>query len=99
MKHKYIFSSSDLQTKNEAFAEFKARNKSINERIDETYRIGNQMTDYLEKQIILDHHFRGEQDLFEQEYPHLKAKAQELLGQDTYFDCSPLTGAAITEEE
>ena len=60
LKHKYIFSSSDMQTKNEAFAEFKARNKTINERIDETYRIGNQMTDYLEKQIILDHHFRGE---------------------------------------
>jgi len=33
------------------------------------------MTDYLEKQIILDHHFRGEQDVFEQEYPHLKSKA------------------------
>ena len=57
------------------------------------------MTDYLEKQIILDHHFRGEQDLFEQEYPHLEEKAQNLLGQETYFQCSPLTGAAVTEEE
>ena len=57
------------------------------------------MMSYLEKQIILDHHFRGEQDLFEQEYPHLKQKAQKLLGHDTYFDCSPLTGSALEEEE
>lgn len=57
------------------------------------------MMDYLEKQIILDHHFRGEQDLFEQEYPHLKQKALELLGKDIYFDCSPLTGAALSETE
>ena len=49
LKHKYIFSSSDLQTKNEAFEEFKAKNKRITKRIDETYKIGNQMTDYLEK--------------------------------------------------
>ena len=83
----------------EALDEFTTRHRSIRDRITETYKIGNQMTDYLEKQIILDHHFRGEQDLFEQEYPHLQAKAEKLLGSDTYFDCSPLTGSPISEEE
>ena len=83
----------------EAIKDFSTKHKVITERITETYRIGNQMMDYLEKQIILDHHFRGEQDLFEQEYPHLKQKALELLGQDIYFDCSPLTGAALSETE
>ncbi len=57
------------------------------------------MMDYLEKQIILDHHFRGEQDQFEQEYERLKAKAVKLLGHDTYYACSPLTGSPLTEEE
>ena len=41
LKHKYIFSSADLQTKNEAFEEFRARQKAIKERIDETFRVGN----------------------------------------------------------
>ena len=57
------------------------------------------MVDYLEKQIILDYHFRGEQDIFEQDYPSLKIKAEKLLGYDVYFDLSPLTGAPLTEEE
>ena len=26
-------------------------------------------------------------------------KAEKLLGSDTYFDCSPLTGSPISEEE
>lgn len=99
LKHKYIFQSVDLQTQKDALDGFRDRHKVITERITETYRIGNRMLDYLEKQIILDHHFRGEQDLFEQEYPHLKQKALELLGQDIYFDCSPLTGAALSETE
>ena len=55
------------------------------------------MSDYLEKQIILDYHFRGEQDLFETEYEHLKQKAEKLLGYNTYFDLSPLTGTPLTE--
>lgn len=83
----------------EAFDEFTTRHKTITARINETYKIGNQMMDYLEKQIILDHHFRGEQDLFEQEYPQLMEKAQKLLGNDNYFDCSPLTGSPLSEEE
>jgi len=57
------------------------------------------MMDYLEKQIILDHHWRGEQDLFEKEYPHLKIKAEKLLGYDSYFAFSPLIGSPLTESE
>jgi len=57
------------------------------------------MSDYLEKQIILDYHFRGEQDSFEQDYEHLKQKAEKLLGYNTYFDLSPLTGTPLTKED
>ena len=98
-KHKFIFQSEDLVHQMEALDEFTTRHRTITQRIEETYKIGNQMTEYLENQIILDHHFRGEQDLFEQEYPHLKPKAEKLLGYDTYFDCSPLTGSILTEQE
>jgi hypothetical protein len=38
------------------------RHSTITGRIDETYKIGNTMLDYLEKQMILSYHFRGEQD-------------------------------------
>ena len=56
------------------------------------------MRDYLEKQIILDYHFRGQQNLFETECQHLKQKAEKLLGYDTYFDLSPLSGSPLTED-
>lgn len=55
------------------------------------------MMSYLENQIILDHHFRGEQDIFEQEFPHLKSKAEKLLGYETYFNFAPLTGSPLQE--
>jgi hypothetical protein len=41
--------------------EFKTRHQTLSDKIEATYRIGNQMLDYLEKQIILDYHLRGEQ--------------------------------------
>ena len=98
-KNKFIFEALDLQQQMEALDEFTTRHRTITDRINETYRIGNQMLNYLEKQIILDYHFRGEQDLFEQEYPHLKMKAEKLLGYEVYFDLSPLTGQPLSEEE
>ena len=61
--------------------------------------MGNKMVDYLEKQIILDYHFRGEQDIFEQEFPSLKTKAESFIGYETYFGLSPLTGSPLSEEE
>jgi len=36
------------------------RHTTITERINETYKVGKKMVDFLEKQIILDYHFRGE---------------------------------------
>ena len=39
--------------------EFKTMHTTMADKIQETYTIGNQMTDYLEKQIILDFHMRG----------------------------------------
>ena len=98
-KHKYIFTAEDLLKQTQALDEFKTRHTTITDRINETYKIGNQMMDYLERQIILDHHWRGEQDIFEEEYPHLKETAEQLLGPDTYYDCSALTGTPLTMDE
>lgn len=65
MKHRFIFQTEDLSAQAEALDEFTTRHRTITDRINETYKIGNQMMGYLESQIILDHHFRGEQDIFE----------------------------------
>jgi hypothetical protein len=43
-----------------ALDEFQTRHSTITDRIMSTYKVGNQLLDYLEKQIILDFHFRGE---------------------------------------
>jgi len=40
--------------------EFKFRHAAMSSKIEETYRIGNKMMDYLEKQMIIDYHLRGE---------------------------------------
>ena len=40
--------------------EFKTRHKTLSDEIEATYKIGNFMLDYLEKQMILDYHLRGE---------------------------------------
>ncbi len=41
--------------------EFKTRHTTLSDKIEQTYTIGREMLDYLEKQIILDYHLRGEQ--------------------------------------
>ena len=79
-KPKYLFSEEDLKAEKKALDDFQTRHSTITERINETYKVGNKMVDFLEKQIILDFHFRGEQDIFEQEYPSLKKKAEQLIG-------------------
>ena len=56
--------------------------------INQTYKIGNQLLDYLEKQIIIDYHFRGEQEKLEEQYPGLAEKAKKFLGFEMYYDLS-----------
>jgi hypothetical protein len=36
--------------------------------------------------MILDYHFRGEQDRFETEHPQLKEKALKMMGPVLYYD-------------
>ena len=51
--------------------EFETRPKSLSDKIEQTYRVGNVMLDYLEKQIIIDYHLRGEQEELEKGHPEL----------------------------
>jgi len=100
--NQYIFNQDDLKSQMAALDDFQTRHSTISERIEETYKVGNKMVEYLEKQIILDFHFRGEQDEFEVEYPHLKKKALEMLGYEFYYELanhvgSPLTADALPE--
>lgn len=69
-----------------AINEFQSLHNSINERIASTYLISNKLHDYLEKRMILDYHFRGEQDKMETEHPELKEKALKMMGPVFYYD-------------
>ena len=51
------------------------------------------MLDYMEKQMILSYHFRGEQDSFEKEFPDMVAKAKKYLGFELYFALAPFQNA------
>lgn len=73
----YIFSKSDLNLYATIMDEFETRHKTLSDKIEHTYRIGNVMLDYLEKQIILDYHLRGEQTALEKEHPELAEKAKK----------------------
>lgn len=39
--------------------EFQTRHATITESIEDTYRIGNKLMDFIEKQIIIDYHLKG----------------------------------------
>ena len=72
--------------------EFQTRHSTINEKINATYKIGTTALDYLEKQMILSYHFRGEQDVFEKDFPGLVDKAKKFIGFELYYALSPFTG-------
>ena len=66
--------------------EFQTRHATINESITSTYRIGNQLQSFIEKQIIIDYHIMGKQEKLETDYPHLIKKAKKFLGFESYFE-------------
>ena len=68
--------------------EFETRHKTLSDKIEHTYRIGNLMRDYLEKQIILDYHLRGEQAQLEAEHTELAEFAKKYLGYELYYELS-----------
>ena len=48
------------------------------------------MLEYLEKQIILDYHLKGEQSELEKEFPELADKAKKYLGFEFYYELSAI---------
>lgn len=68
---KFIFNQSDLSLFATILDEFETRHKTLSDKIDSTYRIGNLMMNYLEKQVILDYHLRGEQAQLEKDHPEM----------------------------
>lgn len=68
--------------------DFLTRHTTIKNSINDTYRIGNQLLDYVEKQMIIDYHLRGEQSRLEEEFPDIAKKAKKFLGYETYFELS-----------
>lgn len=68
--------------------EFRTRHKTLSDEIEMTYKIGNLMLDYLEKQMILDYHLRGEQSNLEKEHQYLADKAKKYLGYELYYELS-----------
>ena len=85
---KFTFSKNDLVLYTMILDEFQTRHKTLSDKINETYRVGNIMLDYLEKQIIIDYHLRGEQSELEKEHPELAEKAKKYLGFELYGDLS-----------
>ena len=85
---KFIFTKNDLTLYALILDEFETRHKTLSDKIEQTYRVGNLMLDYLEKQIILDYHLRGEQSELEKEHAELAEKAKKYLGFELYYECS-----------
>lgn len=97
-KGQFLFDMDDLNEQAAALDEFQTRHSTISHRINATYKTGNLLLGYLEKQLILDFHFRGEQDVFEAEFPHLKEKALKYLGAPLYYDLSPFCGTPVPKD-
>jgi len=84
----YLLTDDDLKKTMQVLDEFKTRHATITQSIEETYRIGNRLLDFLEKQIIIDYHLRGDQDKLIAEFPHLADKAKKFLGFELFFELS-----------
>ena len=85
---KYLLTDDDLKKTMQVLDEFKTRHATITQSIEETYRIGNRLLDFLEKQIIIDYHLRGDQEKLLAEFPHLTDKAKKFLGFELFFELS-----------
>ena len=66
--------------------DFRTRHTTITDSIADAYRIGNQLLDYVEKQVIIDYHLKGNQAKMEKEQPKMAAKAKKWFGMQMYFD-------------
>ena len=73
--NQYTLQAHDLAEQEKAFDEFDTRAKAITDSIALQGQVVRKLQEYLEKQMILDFHFRGEQDIFEAEYENLIPKA------------------------
>ena len=54
-----MFSAEDLDKVMDALDEFHTRHKTIEEDIEASYRIGNHLQSFIEKQVIIDYHLMG----------------------------------------
>ena len=81
--------------------EFLTRHTTIRNSIEDTYRIGGQLLDYVRKQMIIDYHLRGEQHILEQEFPDIAKKAKKFLSYEVYFELSKSQkpGTPMTPED
>ena len=61
-----------------------------NDRINTTYMIGNRMTGYLAKRLILDYNFQGKQAELLQKHPELKETTMKMLGPVLFYDCDAI---------
>jgi hypothetical protein len=68
--------------------DFRTRHSTITDSINDAYRIGNQLLDYVEKQVIIDYHLKGQQGKMEEREPKLVPKAKKWMGMQMYFDLS-----------
>jgi hypothetical protein len=82
---RFIFSKKELEIHQTALEEFKLRHNALSEKIMNTYKIGNKILDFIEKQIIVDYHLRGEQQELFAENPKLEKVAKRLLGYEDFY--------------
>lgn len=83
-----VLDEKDLKRMLHVVDEFKTRHSTITQSINDTYMIGNKLLDYVEKQVIIDFHLKGQQSYMEEKYPKLTEKAKKFLGMQAYFDMS-----------
>ena len=88
MEGKFMFTKNDLALYTIILEEFRTRHKTLASKIEQSYKIGNLMMEYLEKQIILDYHLKGEQHILEKLHPNLAEKAKKYLGFEFYYQIS-----------
>ena len=79
------FSAGDLDNYAQLLGKLRTRFNEFNNEIEDTFRIGSEIDEYIENTIIIHYLMEWKLKDFEKEHPSLVEKAKEIFGNEFYY--------------
>lgn len=79
------FSAADLDNYAQLLGKLRERFTQLNNEIEDTFRVGNEIDEYIENRIIIQYFLEWKLDEFEKKYPSLVDRAKVQFGSEFYY--------------